>query len=133
MLGISYVKIFSNRPQLIILLKEYVILFLIYILQTLYTVKKYIHVVLKITPHFRFFCCILQAIALPKQPVPPLERTLEKYEKTLQPLLSEASRERLKALIQKFGGPGGLGPKLQLYLLQRQQKLDNWVSVLDIN
>lgn len=69
-----------------------------------------------------------QALALPKLPVPPLERTLEKYEKTMQPLLNEASRERLKNLIQKFGGPNGLGPRLQLHLLQKQQKTDNWVT-----
>lgn len=68
------------------------------------------------------------SVALPKLPVPPLERTLEKYEKTLQPLLNEASKERLRNIIEKFGGPGGLGPKLQLYLLQRQQKTDNWVG-----
>lgn len=70
-----------------------------------------------------------QAISLPKLPVPSLERTLEKYEKTLQPLLNDASRERLRNIIKKFGGPDGLGPRLQSYLLQRQQKYDNWVSV----
>ncbi|GJQ73911.1 hypothetical protein Trydic_g18845 [Trypoxylus dichotomus] len=68
----------------------------------------------------------IQAVKLPKLPVPPLEQTLMKYEKTMQPLLNDKERERLKQLIQKFGGPGGLGPRLQLYLLHQQQKLDNW-------
>lgn len=78
-------------------------------------------------------CIHFQAAALPKLPVPSLETTLEKYEKTLQPLLNDASRERLKNLIEKFGGSGGLGPKLQLYLLQKQQKTDNWVSRENFN
>lgn len=72
-------------------------------------------------------------MALPKLPIPPLEQTLKKYEKTMRPLLDEAGRTRLKTLIEKFGGEGGLGPKLQLYLLDRQQKLDNWVcSILTL-
>ncbi|KAI4459911.1 carnitine o-acyltransferase [Holotrichia oblita] len=66
------------------------------------------------------------ATKLPKLPVPPLEQTLAKYEKTMRPLLNEKEREKLKQLIENFGGPGGLGPRLQLYLLDQQQKLDNW-------
>lgn len=67
---------------------------------------------------------------MPKLPVPPLEQTLAKYEKTMQPLLNEKERDKLKQLIEKFGGPGGLGPRLQLYLLDQQQKLDNWVIII---
>ncbi|KAK4881451.1 hypothetical protein RN001_004770 [Aquatica leii] len=67
-------------------------------------------------------------VVLPKLPVPQLEQTLMKYEKTMRPLLDETGRERLKNIIEKFGRPDGIGPRLQLYLLDRQQKLDNWVS-----
>ncbi|KAJ8917224.1 hypothetical protein NQ315_012716 [Exocentrus adspersus] len=63
---------------------------------------------------------------LPKLPVPPLERTLQKYEKTLRPLLNEHEQERLHKIVERFGAPGGLGPKLQLYLLDRREKTDNW-------
>lgn len=59
-----------------------------------------------------------------------MEQTLAKYEKTMQPLLNEKERDKLKQLIEKFGGPGGLGPRLQLYLLDQQQKLDNWVIII---
>ncbi|KAF5300477.1 hypothetical protein FQA39_LY02276 [Lamprigera yunnana] len=65
-------------------------------------------------------------VVLPKLPVPALEETLAKYEKTMRPLLDEAGRQRLKGIVEKFGGQGGIGPRLQLYLLERQQKLDNW-------
>lgn len=46
----------------------------------------------------------------------------------MQPLLTEKERGRLNQLIQQFGGPGGLGPRLQLYLIDQQEKLDNWVD-----
>ena len=36
--------------------------------------------------------------------------------------------EKLREIIEKFGSPGGLGPKLQLYLLEQQRNLDNWVT-----
>ncbi|XP_050501870.1 choline O-acetyltransferase [Diabrotica virgifera virgifera] len=63
---------------------------------------------------------------LPKLPVPPLENTLRKYEKTLQPLLSDQEKERIHKIIEEFGKPGGHGSKLQLYLENRREKLDNW-------
>lgn len=59
--------------------------------------------------------------------MPDLQVTLEKYEKHLQPLLDDTGKARVHEIIQKFGGPEGLGPKLQLYLLEKQKKEDNWV------
>lgn len=53
---------------------------------------------------------------------------MQKYLKTLLPLLSEDEHERVKKIVEKFAGEGGLGRKLQLYLLDRREKLDNWVS-----
>lgn len=70
----------------------------------------------------------MQAVTLPKLPVPPLEKTLEKYKKTMIPLLNEKQMEKLNNIVEKFGSPGGIGPRLQLYLIDRQKKLDNWVS-----
>ncbi|CAG9766802.1 unnamed protein product [Ceutorhynchus assimilis] len=51
---------------------------------------------------------------------------MQKYIKTLQPLLSEDEHEKIKKIVEKFAGEGGLGRKLQLYLLARREKLDNW-------
>ncbi|KAJ8978412.1 hypothetical protein NQ317_008487 [Molorchus minor] len=70
---------------------------------------------------------------LPKLPLPPLERTLEKYEKTLRPLLKEHEQDRLHNIIEKFGAPGGLGPKLQLYLMERREKMENWADEYWLN
>lgn len=64
---------------------------------------------------------------LPKLPVPALEHTMNRYLDTMKPVLTDVQHERLRQIVDKFAGPGGLGPKLQLYLLDRQQKLDNWV------
>ncbi|XP_060527166.1 choline O-acetyltransferase-like isoform X1 [Cylas formicarius] len=51
---------------------------------------------------------------------------MKKYSKTLQPLLDEKEYERIRRIIEKFAGAGGLGPKLQLYLMDRREKMDNW-------
>lgn len=63
---------------------------------------------------------------LPKLPVPPLEETLKKYEKTLQPLLNEQEQLRVHKIVESF--KNGLGAKLQLYLVGRREKMDNWVG-----
>lgn len=65
-------------------------------------------------------------MSLPKLPLPSLETTLEKYEKHLSPLLDEDGRSRVRDIIKDFGNT--LGPKLQLYLLEKQKRNDNWVS-----
>ncbi|KAL1517126.1 hypothetical protein ABEB36_000934 [Hypothenemus hampei] len=69
---------------------------------------------------------LLGDIQLPRLPVPPLENTMQKYLKTLQPLLSDKKHDEVKKLVDKFAGENGLGRKLQLYLLDRREKLDNW-------
>lgn len=63
--------------------------------------------------------------ALPKLPVPPLEETLKKYEKALHTLLNEEEQKRVHSIVENFAS--GLGAKLQLYLLNRREKMDNWV------
>lgn len=50
---------------------------------------------------------------------------MKKYEKTLQPLLKEQEQQRVHSIIEKFAN--GLGVKLQLYLLNRRERMDNWV------
>lgn len=83
-----------------------------------------IHIQLFIT--FNIILVNLFQAPLPKLPVPPLQETLKKYEKTLQPLLNEQEQERVHSVIEKFAN--GLGPKLQLWLLNRREKMDNWVG-----
>lgn len=45
----------------------------------------------------------------------------------MRPLLDQNEQARLKKIIETFGGPGGHGTKLQLYLEDRKEKMDNWV------
>lgn len=68
--------------------------------------------------------------ALPRLPVPDLERTVNKYLATLQPLLTNSQLEYTKSLVQTFVAPDGPGPKVQAQLLYRQQRMDNWVIIL---
>nr|XP_008201281.1 PREDICTED: choline O-acetyltransferase [Tribolium castaneum] len=67
-----------------------------------------------------------EELPLPKLPVPELEQTMNKYEYTMRPLLNTEEQRKLKNLIEKFAGPGGLGTQLQLYLQDRREKMDNW-------
>ncbi|XP_044760745.1 choline O-acetyltransferase [Coccinella septempunctata] len=63
-------------------------------------------------------------VRLPKLPLPLLEQTLAKYEKTMQPLLDEKGQMKLRNIIREFGEK--LGPRLQLYLLEQQRLKENW-------
>ncbi|XP_036402999.1 choline O-acetyltransferase-like [Megalops cyprinoides] len=65
--------------------------------------------------------------ALPKLPVPPLQQTLDMYLRCMEHLVPKEGYRRTKALVEKFGAPGGLGEFLQSKLLERQAQTDNWV------
>lgn len=65
---------------------------------------------------------------LPKLPVPPLKQTLETYLKCVQHLVNEDQFLKTKAVVEKFGAPGGAGEILQKKLLERRDKTDNWVK-----
>ncbi|XP_054455358.1 choline O-acetyltransferase-like [Anoplopoma fimbria] len=64
---------------------------------------------------------------LPKVPVPPLKQTLDTYLKCVQHLVKEEQFKKTKAIVQKFGAPGGVGEVLQKKLLERRDKTTNWV------
>ncbi|XP_034715982.1 choline O-acetyltransferase-like [Etheostoma cragini] len=64
---------------------------------------------------------------LPKVPVPPLKQTLDTYLKCVQHLVKEEQFKKTKAIVEKFGAPGGVGEVLQKKLLQRRDKTTNWV------
>ncbi|CAK6956757.1 choline O-acetyltransferase-like [Scomber scombrus] len=64
---------------------------------------------------------------LPKVPVPPLKQTLDMYLKCVQHLVKEEQFKKTKAIVEKFGAPGGTGEVLQKKLLERRDKTTNWV------
>ncbi|CAG13320.1 unnamed protein product, partial [Tetraodon nigroviridis] len=64
---------------------------------------------------------------LPKVPVPPLKQTLDTYLKCVQHLVDEDQFLKTKAVVEKFRTPGGAGETLQKKLLERRDKMDNWV------
>ncbi|XP_031700103.1 choline O-acetyltransferase b [Anarrhichthys ocellatus] len=64
---------------------------------------------------------------LPKVPVPPLKQTLDTYLKCVQHLVKEEQFKKTKAIVEKFGAPGGVGEVLQKKLSERRDKMTNWV------
>ncbi|KAM7381473.1 hypothetical protein PAMA_012355 [Pampus argenteus] len=64
---------------------------------------------------------------LPKVPVPPLKQTLDTYLKCVQHLVKEEQFKKTRAIVEKFGAPGGTGEVLQKKLLERRDKTTNWV------
>ncbi|KAJ8365695.1 hypothetical protein SKAU_G00145260 [Synaphobranchus kaupii] len=65
--------------------------------------------------------------ALPKLPVPPLQQTLDTYLKCMEHLVSKEQFRKTKAIVEKFGAPGGSGERLQKKLQERRDITDNWV------
>ncbi|XP_067140353.1 carnitine O-acetyltransferase-like [Centruroides vittatus] len=66
--------------------------------------------------------------SLPRQPVPHLGSTLEKYLKAVRPLITEDEFKRTKKLVEDFASPGGIGHKLHSVLQERYKTLDNWMG-----
>ncbi|TNN83759.1 Choline O-acetyltransferase [Liparis tanakae] len=64
---------------------------------------------------------------LPKVPVPPLKQTLDAYLKSVHHLVGEEQFKKTKAIVEKFGAPGGVGEVLQKKLSERRDKTANWV------
>ncbi|XP_068244229.1 carnitine O-acetyltransferase-like isoform X1 [Palaemon carinicauda] len=65
--------------------------------------------------------------SLPRLPVPPLEDTLNKYLKTVKPLVTDEEFRLTEELVKKFKSSDGVGPKLQQSLLERAKTKDNWL------
>ncbi|KAL2303128.1 hypothetical protein Nmel_010592, partial [Mimus melanotis] len=64
---------------------------------------------------------------VPKLPVPPLQQTLRMYLQCMKHLVPEEQFKKTKAIVEKFGIPGGLGESLQQMLEERSEKTTNWV------
>jgi carnitine O-palmitoyltransferase 1 len=56
---------------------------------------------------------------LPPLPVPNLQKSLDNYLDSVQPLLSPEDFEKTKRAVSEFRKPGGIGEKLQALLIQR--------------
>ncbi|XP_071829929.1 choline O-acetyltransferase-like isoform X1 [Apostichopus japonicus] len=63
---------------------------------------------------------------LPKLPVPPLKQSLNKYLRSLKPIISTEQYERTRAIVHEFGRDGGNGELLQQKLLEYVEKTTNW-------
>lgn len=70
---------------------------------------------------------------LPKVPVPELEQTMSEYLRLMEPVLTAAHHDRVKAIVKQFAAPGGLGPVLQQYLQEKRDADDNWVRVFSLS
>lgn len=76
-------------------------------------------------PKFKGRMFSVQA-ALPKFPVAPLQQTVEKYLKTVEPLLTQEEFEQTKKICEEF--QNGIGNKLQAKLQDRANQTTNWLS-----
>lgn len=65
---------------------------------------------------------------LPRQPLPPLGPTLERYLKAVRPLVTDDEFKHTKKLVEEFDSHGGLGQKLYSFLQERYKTLDNWMG-----
>ncbi|XP_012522367.1 carnitine O-acetyltransferase isoform X1 [Monomorium pharaonis] len=65
---------------------------------------------------------------IPKQPVPDLKQTAERYLKSLKPLLTDKEYKNTESIVSDFISHTGAGPKLHAKLLERYQNTDNWMK-----
>lgn len=66
--------------------------------------------------------------SLPNLPVPPLQQTLDKYLKAVQPLINDDEFNTTKSLVKTFGEKGGYGEHLHQKLLDHAKRKENWLS-----
>nr|XP_032619194.1 carnitine O-acetyltransferase-like [Chelonoidis abingdonii] len=72
--------------------------------------------------------CLASSFPLPRQPVPPLAQTLERYLRSLEVLVTPEELEETRQLVQEFGAPGAEGERLQAQLERRAARMENWLS-----
>ncbi|XP_013415789.1 carnitine O-acetyltransferase isoform X2 [Lingula anatina] len=63
---------------------------------------------------------------LPRLPVPSIEQTLDKYLKSVRPLLSDEEYNQTQTIVADFAKDPG--PKLQEMLLKKAETTDNWLA-----
>ncbi|EZA62422.1 Carnitine O-acetyltransferase [Ooceraea biroi] len=65
---------------------------------------------------------------LPRQPVPDLKQTAERYLRSVKPLLTDQEYENTEKIVGEFVRDGGAGPRLHTKLLEKYQNTDNWMK-----
>ncbi|XP_011299476.1 carnitine O-acetyltransferase-like [Fopius arisanus] len=76
----------------------------------------------------RFTSIQLNKQELPRQPVPELQKTAERYLRSLKPLLNDQEYLNTEKIVQDFISKCGVGPELQAKLLERYEKTDSWMN-----
>ncbi|XP_049831480.1 carnitine O-acetyltransferase-like [Schistocerca gregaria] len=66
--------------------------------------------------------------ALPHLPVPALQQTMEKYLRSVKPLITAEEYSVTEDLVKNFVAKGGIGEKLQNLLLQKAKSTENWLA-----
>lgn len=66
--------------------------------------------------------------ALPKLPIPPLQQSLDKYLRSIRPLVDEEDFAHTESLVEVFSRKGGHGEKLHSQLVKRSAREDNWLE-----
>ncbi|BES89268.1 carnitine O-acetyltransferase activity [Nesidiocoris tenuis] len=74
-----------------------------------------------------------QVATMPRYPVAPLNKTLERYLKSAKPFLSREERIATEEIVKTFGRPGGVGELLQEKLNLRAEQRENWLEEWWIN
>lgn len=65
---------------------------------------------------------------LPSLPVPPLRTTLDKFLKSVRPLVTDNEYRNTENLVIDFGAPDGVGHQLQRMLEKKASTTDNWLT-----
>lgn len=65
---------------------------------------------------------------LPKQPVPELEQTANRYLRSLKPLLTDNEYKNTERIVNDFISNTGAGPRLHAKLLEKYENTDNWMK-----
>lgn len=65
---------------------------------------------------------------LPHYPLPALQDTLQKYLRSVQPLLSDDAYRRTETIVTNFSRSNGAGPHLHALLKKRADSTENWLS-----
>ncbi|XP_020281994.1 carnitine O-acetyltransferase-like [Pseudomyrmex gracilis] len=70
----------------------------------------------------------LNKYPLPKQPVPDLKQTAERYLRSLKPLLTDKEYKNTERIVGDFISDTGVGPRLHAKLLEKYENTDNWMK-----
>lgn len=65
---------------------------------------------------------------LPKLPIPPLQQSLDKYLRSIKPLVDDEDFAHTQEVVEVFSRQGGHGEKLQSQLVKRSAREDNWLE-----